>query len=199
MEKKSYIQNALDLFKANLGKIITSEQLASIPGKNGKPISHNIRRVFELRDEQGYKIANHKNNEETGLNLKVDQWVLLADEPDKTLIRNRQINKRLRIKVFKRDNFSCRTCGRDASDDDPFSFGRKIKLHLGHINSLIGQIRGKNELVSELTEDTAITQCNVCNEGFQDDDIPSIDWEKKLRNLTHAEKKKIYLILKKEL
>ena len=108
---------------------------------------------------------------------------LLADEPDKTLIRNRQINKRLRINVFKRDNFSCRTCGRDASDDDPFSFGRKIKLHLGHINSLIGQIRGKNELVSELTEDTAITQCNVCNEGFQDDDIPFIDWEKKLRNL----------------
>ena len=104
---KSYTQNAIDLFKSKLGKIVTSEELAQLPGKDGKPISHNMRRVFELRDEKGYNIVNHRDNERTGLNLKVDEWILLDPNPDETRIKDRGVNKRIRFDVFERDKYTC--------------------------------------------------------------------------------------------
>ena len=74
---KSYKTNALALFQKRLGKIVTSQQLARVPGVSGNPISHNMRRIFELRDEDGYLLINYRDNEETGLNLKNNQWVLM--------------------------------------------------------------------------------------------------------------------------
>lgn len=57
----SYSDSALLWFQLNLNQIVTSEELAQIHGKNtGQPISHNIRRIFELRDEKGYDLINHK-------------------------------------------------------------------------------------------------------------------------------------------
>ena len=96
----SYKKNALKYFKERLNQKVSSEELAQIPGKDGKPISHNIRRIFELRDEEGYDIVNHSNNNETGLDLKVDQWVLRSLEPVERNIRSRQINKRIRSDVL---------------------------------------------------------------------------------------------------
>lgn len=81
-EGKSYTQKALELFQSKVGRIVTSQELAQLTGQSGKPISHNIRRVFELRDERGYDIVNHNDNEKTGLNLKVNEWVLLSKNPD---------------------------------------------------------------------------------------------------------------------
>jgi len=99
---KSYKKNAIALFKSRLGKIVKSSELARVPGKDGNPISHNIRRIFELRDEDGWDIVNWKDNHKTGLNLKVDEWVLLSPTPNPKKIRTRRFNKRVWLEVMKR-------------------------------------------------------------------------------------------------
>tara|TARA_B100000579_G_scaffold399556_1_gene380600 strand:- start:202 stop:807 length:606 start_codon:yes stop_codon:yes gene_type:complete len=196
----SYKKNALKYFKERLNQKVSSEELAQIPGKDGKPISHNIRRIFELRDEEGYDIVNHSNNNETGLDLKVDQWVLRSLEPVERNIRSRQINKRIRSDVLQRDNFTCVSCGRDAQDKDPLSKKNKnITLHIGHIESLHHQIKNKisNSEIKELGElEDFITQCNVCNEGFKNKNIKPLDWIEKIKNLDEKNKLKIYNYLK---
>ena len=91
----SYAKKALGWFKRNLNEIITANELALITGKSGKPINHNVRRVFELRDEAGYEIINHKDNDSSGKNLRVDEWILLSETPNPKKIRNRGVNKRI--------------------------------------------------------------------------------------------------------
>ena len=63
VEGKSYSKKALLWFQRNLKEIVTADEFARITGTNGKPINHNVRRIFELRDEQGYEIINHKDSE----------------------------------------------------------------------------------------------------------------------------------------
>jgi len=193
-EGQSYTKRALGWFKANLGNIVTSSELAQIPGTNGKPISHNMRRIFELRDEAGYEIVNWKNNEETGLNLKVDQWVLLKTEPNPNKVRDRGVNKRIMFDVFERDNYQCQSCGRILGDDDPFSAGRKIKLHVGHIKA---HKRKSGELPSDkkLTKDDFITMCNVCNEGAKNKDIKIITLLDRVKKASSEEKRDILAYL----
>ena len=171
-EESSYTESALEWFKLNVGEIVTSEELAQLTGKKGKPISHNIRRVFELRDEEGYEIINHKNDD----SLKVDQWKLTDIQPNEKKIRARGVTKTISTNVFMRDNFQCQFCGRTPEHIDPFSEDRKIILHVGHIKP-----HKNNEFTiltideideEELTEDDFLTMCNVCNEGLKNNVIP---------------------------
>lgn len=184
----SYTKRALLWFLINLNKKVTSEDLAQIPGESGNPISHNIRRIFELRDEQGYDIVNHKDNERTGLNLKVNEWVLLDPEPIKKNIRSRGVNKRIMFEVFERDNYTCQTCGRTVNDDDPFKEGHKIKLHVGHIIAH----KSEHEDNVELTPNDFITMCNVCNEGAKNTEIKKITYIDRIKSLKEEEKKVIF-------
>ena len=191
----SYTARALLWFKVNLNKKVTSAQLAIIPGKNGNPISHNMRRVFELRDEKGYDIVNWKDNESTGLNLKVDEWVLRNLEPIEENIRDRGVNKRITMEVFNRDNFTCQTCGRTPQDDDPFKPGHKIKLHVGHIKAH----KNKNDKIShELTKDDFVTMCNVCNEGLKNDDLKILTLLDRVKDATEEVQYEIFNYLSKK-
>lgn len=167
----AYKESALAWFKLNLNEIVTSEELAQITGTKGQPISHNIRRIFELRDEDGYKILNHKNNDA----LKVDQWKLTDLEPDIKKVRSRGVTKKIMTEVFMRDGNQCQFCGRTPDDTDLFSSDRKIKLHVGHIKPHKEniEIEDINNLSSDdLTADDFITMCNVCNEGLSNNEIP---------------------------
>lgn len=167
----SYTKSALAWFKLNLNKIVTSEEFAQITGQNGKPISHNIRRIFELRDEQGYKILNHKTNND----LLVNQWMLTDMEPDIKKVRSRGVTKKITTEVFMRDGNQCQFCGRTPDDTDLFSSDIKIKLHVGHIKPHKEniEIEDINNLSSDdLTTDDFITMCNVCNEGLSNNEIP---------------------------
>jgi len=179
-KKQGFIKNALEWYQKNVGEIVTSHELAQIPGENGYPISHNIRRAFELRDELGYNIINHKYNSSTGRTLKVDESILLDDKPIPKNIRSRGVNKRIMSEVFSRDNSTCKMCGRMLGDDDPFAPGRKIKLHVGHIKAHkrkaggdIYEIERMEDVssVRELTKEDFVTLCNVCNEGVKNEDI----------------------------
>ena len=190
----SYIKRALLWFQLNIGEIVTSSDLAQIHGKNDKTISHNMRRVYELRDEQGYDIVNWKDNDTTSLNLKVDEWVLQSLIPVKENIRNRGVNKRISFEVLSRDLYTCQTCGRIPNDEDPFKVGHKIKLHTGHI---IPHKSDVNTNIEKLTSDDFITMCNVCNEGAKNNEIPIITILDRVKLCSDKEKQDIYEFLKK--
>lgn len=192
---KSYKQNALELFQSRLGKKVTSQELAQVPGKDGKPISHNIRRIFELRDEDGYEIVNWKDNDWTELKLKVNEWVLLRKDPNPKKIRPRGVNKRIMFEVFSRDDYQCRICGRTRDDDDPFRPGHKIKLHVGHIRAHKRK-RGEEREAKKLTKDDFITLCNVCNEGAKDKDIKIITLLDRVKKAKKKDKEEILEWLK---
>lgn len=192
--QKSYIGKALSLFQSRIGKLVTSEELAQLTGTKGKPISHNIRRIFELRDEMGYNIVNHKDNEKTGLNLKINEWVLLEKDPDPNRIRSRGVNKRIMFEVFSRDNFTCKTCGRTPEDDDPFKPGHKIILHVGH--KLAHKRNIENAITKVLTKDDFVTMCNVCNEGAKNTDLKSITLFDRVKDADKETQKNIYDFLK---
>lgn len=195
-KNKSYTDKALELFQSKVGTKVTSEELAQLTGAKGNPISHNIRRIFELRDEKGYNIANHKDNEKTGLNLKVNEWVLLDKEPNPTKIRSRGVNKRIMFEVFTRDMNQCRICGRTPDDDDPFRPDHKIKLHVGH---KMAHKRKDDETVDRvLTKDDFITMCNVCNEGAKNNDLKTITLLDRVENADTEIQKKILESLNKK-
>lgn len=204
---EAYKTRVLKWFKLNLGKPVTSEQFAQIPGADGKPISHNIRRVFELRDEDGYEILNHKDNSKSCLSLKIDEWVLVKSKPNPKKIRARGVNKRIMVEVFARDNNTCQFCGRTPQDDDPFTPGHKIKLHVGHI---IAHKRedGKDIFKLEniknmkekhiLTKDDFKTMCNVCNEGLKNKDLQILSPSEKVLSMDKKTQKQIFNALKKK-
>ncbi len=207
-EGESYTKKALEWFKLNVGKIITSAELARITGQKGNPISHNIRRIFELRDEKGYEIINWRDNDTSGFNLKVDEWVLLKKDPNPKNIRSRGVNKKIMFEVFERDGYQCQFCGRIKGDEDPFKKGHKIKLHVGHI---IAHKRKNNkdtiewERIEEIKEDKKltkedfITMCNVCNEGAKNKDIKIITLQDRVKDADKKIKKEIFEFLKKDL
>lgn len=195
-EGKSYTERVLLWFQRNIGKPVKSEDLASIPGKNGKPISHNIRRIFELRDEKGFDIINHKDERGIEIGLKVDEWVLVSTEANPKNIRERGVNKRIMFEVFTRDNFQCQTCGRTPDDDDPFKEGRKIKLHVGHINPHKSSQVQDNTI--KLTKNDFITMCNVCNEGLSNKEFKPITLMDRVINSSEKEKLEIFNYLKNQ-
>lgn len=70
-------------------------------------------------------------------------------------IRVDTINLRLRFRVFKRDDYRCRICGRNADDG--------VKLELGH---RVARARG-----GRMTEDNLLTLCFDCNRGMYTDEL----------------------------
>ncbi|MGV8142242.1 MAG: HNH endonuclease [Candidatus Pacearchaeota archaeon] len=193
-----FLKNALEWFKQNIGSIVTSRELARIPGKEGFPISHNLRRIFELRDEQGYQIANHKDNSKTGLGLKIDEWVLLNLSPDPSMIRTRGVNKRIMFEVFERDKFTCKSCGRTPEDDDPFKPDHKVKLHVGHLKAHKQEDGSISNVGKDLTKEDFVTLCNVCNEGQKNKDFKKVTLLDRVNLANQTEQKEIYLALKKK-
>lgn len=203
----AYTKRALLWFQQNLEKIVTAKELARIPGKDGETINHNMRRVFELRDEAGYEIINWKDDNSLGAKLRVDEWILLKKEPNPKKVRSRGVNKRIMYEVFTRDNSTCQFCGRTPNDDDPFKPGHKIKLHIGHI---IAHKRGydKETVTVEniediddnriLTKEDFITMCNVCNEGAKNKNLEIMTPATRVMKLKEEDQKAIYTELKKK-
>mgnify|MGYP001606402478 CR=1 FL=1 len=190
---QSYKSKALALFKSRLGKIVKSSELASVTGRKGGPISHNIRRIFELRDEDGYDIANWKDNGRTRLNLKVDEWVLLNPEPNPSNIRTRQYTKKTWLQVMERDNYQCQICGRTKEDDDPFKPGHKVTLHLGHKHAFKAL---EGEWGESDNPNNYMVLCNVCNEGMKNKDIKVITLLDRVKGANEKEKEEIFKYLK---
>ena len=190
----SYKKKALALFKSKLGKKVKSSELASITGRKGGPISHNIRRIFELRDEDGYDIVNWKDNKKTGLNLRVDEWVLLSLKPNPANIRTRKYTKKTWLEVMVRDNYQCQICGRTKDDDDPFKPSHKVTLHLGHKKAFKGL---EGDWGDSDNPDNYTVLCNICNEGMKNKDIKVVTLLDRVQTATEKDKKEIFNYLKR--
>ncbi len=78
--------------KMHVGQEIEGEELAVVSG-----ISEYARRVRELRKEKGYKIiSGASNDEDSGVSLKTDQYILLSAERDLDAARRWHIANRIR-------------------------------------------------------------------------------------------------------
>lgn len=203
----AYKPRVLKWFKQNLRKIVTSKELTLIPGKDEDPIAHNIRRIFELRDEDGYKIYNHKDNNKANIHLKTDEWMLMEKKPNPLKKRSRGVNKKIMYDVFTRDDNRCKFCGRSPQDDDPFRPGHKIILHVGHIVAHKRKSETEFIKVENVQEMTAIkalekkdfvTMCNVCNEGAKNNTIKILAVVDIVMKSSLEHQKQIYIKLKKK-
>ena len=197
---QSYIKRTLGWFVQNLKDVVTSGELAQLPGKNNKTISHSMRRVFELRDEMGYELINWQSKSDLKTSLKVDEWMLLNANPNPKKIRNRGVNKKIMNEVFTRDDFTCQHCGRTREDDDPFKEGQKIKLHVGHIIAHKQKIVKLENIVSEkkLEAKDFITLCHVCNEGGKNENLKIITPLERVLKLDEKTQKEIFDTLSKK-
>lgn len=135
-----------EYFIANIGKIVTSDQLREVAGT-----SEWARRVRELRNEEGMNIVTHNDRSD----LKVGQYLLVNLKPLPAFERG--VSKETRAFVLDRNGFTFQMCGAAAGDINPYDQGRKTRLHLSYI---IDKSMGGTDEPANLR---AI--CSVCNEG----------------------------------
>lgn len=137
-------------FRANIGVVLTSNQLKDAVGPE---VSEWARRVRELRDEEGWPILTHNDT----TSLKPGQYLLKEEPPAHHAIAfKRVISGKLRAEVLDRNGFTCQMCGLSPGDLDP-STNRKVRLHIGHI--VDKSLGGKDELAN------LRALCSTCNQG----------------------------------
>jgi hypothetical protein len=92
-------------FAANVGNVVTRKQIDYV-----SKIGSAARRVRELRDERGWPINSHIDDSE----LRPGEYRLTSLEPEDILdARQRSYPENLRRRVFERDRYTCRRCGRN--------------------------------------------------------------------------------------
>jgi len=90
---------------ANVGQVVTRQQIDYVSN-----IAEGSRRVRELRDEAGWPINSHIDEPD----LNPGEYRLLSTDPaDRREASQRLYPEDLRHRVFERDWFTCRTCGRN--------------------------------------------------------------------------------------
>lgn len=134
-------------FLANLGRIMTSDELREVAGG----ITEWARRVRELRTEEGYQIQTHNDRSD----LKPGQYILTDPKPQPAF--ERAISKETRAFVLDRNGFTCQMCGAVAGEPHPYDQARKTRLHIGHI---VDKSQGGTDDPANLR-----ALCSVCNEG----------------------------------
>lgn len=135
-----------EYFLANVGKVLTSDELREVAG-----ISEWARRIRELRNEEGYQILTHNDRSA----LKSNEYLLENSKPQPAF--ERAISKETRSFVLDRNGFTCQMCGAVAGEPHPYDTTRKTRLHIGHI---IDKSQGGTDDPSNLR-----ALCSVCNEG----------------------------------
>lgn len=103
--KGSAIERIAAFLEACVGKVVTREQIDYVAR-----IAESVRRVRELRDEDGWPINSHID--EPG--LEPGQYRLTSTDPDdRRDPLQRLYPEKIRQEVFERDEYTCRACGRD--------------------------------------------------------------------------------------
>lgn len=101
----SAMQRIGRFLEANVGQVVTRKQVDYVAD-----IAEGSRRVRELRDEHGWPIASHIDEEA----LQPGEYRLLSSDPDdRRDPLQRLYPENLRQQVFERDDYTCRECGRN--------------------------------------------------------------------------------------
>ncbi len=161
-------QRVLDFLLANLGKVVTSDQVREASGN----ASEWARRLRELRNEEGYPILSHRDRAD----LKPGQYVLFTDK--RFPLMPREISKETRAWVLERNGYTCQMCGLAAGDQDPYDVSRKVRLTMGHIVD--------KSLGGPDTPDNLRAVCTNCNEGLAATSPPKPDRLQLMRQLRRA-------------
>ena len=104
-QQGSGLERIAALLDASVGEVVSREQIDYV----GK-ISEGSRRVRELRDEHGWPIDSHVDDPM----LEPGEYRLTSNDPlDRRDPLQRLYPEGLRQKVFERDHYTCRICGRN--------------------------------------------------------------------------------------
>jgi len=167
-------------FEANLGKIVTTHEIAEVAGIRDYP-----RRIRELRDLEGLQIKSHNDRPD----LKPGQYIL--ETLERLPAFEHGISARTRAEVLARNGFTCQWCGRGPGDADPINQNRKIRLHIDHIDPDGGNDKSNLRAL-----------CSACNQGksnIQPASEKARDIIARIRKVSRNEKQEIYERLKEML
>ena len=168
-------------FEAHVGKIVTTAEIRQLT-----QVSEYARRIRELRDDEGMQIISH--NDRT--NLKPGEYMLLSIERSPRF--SHKIDKVQRARILERNGLTCAMCGATAGNPDPYSPGRKIRLHVDHINP-----------DGPTIDENLRVLCNNCNEGRSNLAVPpapnTLSILRQIRKLPRGEQARILEELRKKL
>jgi HNH endonuclease len=89
-----------------VGEVVTRDEIDYVAGS----VREGTRRVRELRDEDGWPINSHIDEEQ----LRLGEYRLVsADQDDRRDPRQRLYPEDVRERVFSRDKYTCQKCGRN--------------------------------------------------------------------------------------
>lgn len=167
---------------ANLGKVVTSDQIHKASGGQGQY----GRRLRELREDEGWKILSSKDK----ARLKPDEYLLEEKPPEKSPYKfSRKVSKRVRTAVLQRNGYRCKMCG--VTSDGTMDNDRPAQLHIDHVKS---RAHGGTDDMDNLR-----VLCSLCNEGAKHlmQEAPSGSWiVGNLRTAARSEQREAYEFLK---
>jgi hypothetical protein len=134
----------------NMGRIVDKQQLAEVAG-----IHEWARRIRELRDDEGMQILTHNDRAD----LKPGEYLL--ESAERRPRQSHRIAAQMRVQILERDGYTCQICGRGAGDENPLDPGRRLRLHIDHIDP-------SGASVSQNLR----TLCSACNEGRSNLSLP---------------------------
>ncbi len=143
-ENISVRDKILKFFRANVGKVITGEELRYV----AKNRTEWARRVRELRTEFGWPIVT-KNTGRPDLNVGV--YLLEADRQSPE--HDRYIPDKIKREVLRRDAYQCQKCEWSYKEWNPYD-PRHLELH--HIKP---HVKGGKNIAENL-----LTVCTVCHD-----------------------------------
>ena len=167
-------------FEEHVGKVLTTAQIRELT-----QVSEYARRIRELRDDEGMQIISHNDRTD----LKPGEYVLLSLERKPRF--SHKIDKVQRARILERNGLTCAMCGATAGDPDPYMPGRKIRLHVDHIDP-----------DGPAIDENLRVLCNNCNEGRSNLAIPpapnTISILRQIRKLPRGEQNRILEELRKK-
>lgn len=159
-----------DYLRKHVGKVVTKEDLRStVPH-----VTEWARRIRELR-AAGWKIRTHIDRAD----LKPGEYILVElPSDDLPYDFDQAISAATRAQVLERNGYTCQMCGAGAGEPDELNPGRKIRLHMGHIQD---RSHGGTDAPDNLR-----AVCSNCNQGAKNITIEPPSWTWLLAQIKRA-------------